>query len=196
MGPFAQASGDGGGPVELGHAVERYPYRRPDRALEHRLILHRAVERDPARVRSRPQGRLQLAAAEDVAAGALVAEDPAQREHGVGLDGREQREGAGPARCESVLEAANVAAQLILGDHVERSPEAPRELVGPTALDVQGALSHGEALVEPVDGDAHASRASCSPVSGANWKPWPLHADPTTTRPLRSRMNCSFGVPV
>ena len=39
-----------------------------------------------------------------------------------------------------------------------------------------------------------ASAAARSPVSGANWKPWPLQAEATTTRSCRWRMKRSSGV--
>ena len=41
---------------------------------------------------------------------------------------------------------------------------------------------------------SRASAASVRPTTGANLKPWPEHAEPTTTRPCRSRTNPSSAV--
>src|SRR3954452_2693342 len=72
-----------------------------------------------------------------------------------------------------------------------------QELSVVTELDVALPRNVPQALVK-----RHAYRisaaiwASLVPTAGANLKPWPLQADPITTRPRRSRMKCSSGVVV
>ena len=75
---LAETPGDPARALQLGAAVEGDPDPGPDGALEQLVVLHRAVQGDPAGFGPGPQGGLQLTFPEDVAARPLLGEDPPQ----------------------------------------------------------------------------------------------------------------------
>ena len=107
--PALELAGDPAGAVELGGAVERDPDPEADRALEELRRLERAVQRDLPGWGAGPKGRFELPEAEDVAAGPLLGEDPAQGQPRVRLDRRQQEEVTRPAARELTREPPRVA---------------------------------------------------------------------------------------
>lgn len=129
--------------------VERDPAPGLDRARDQVGMLHGAVHRDSIRRHTASKCRLELTRPERVAAGPLLREDPSQGEGEVRLDRRQKHDvSVGPRRSKRRCEPARVPPELALGDHVQRRPEASRELERVALLDPQVTVSGRQAIVD------------------------------------------------